>query len=67
MDDHIFVPINTVRTRLLKGPLAAPHQVNLVTVRVASGNDLDRVAKEIGRVIRERKHLPEGGQEKCVV
>ena len=67
MDDHVFVPINTVRTRLLKDPLAVPHQVNLVTVRVAPGNDLDRVAQAIGRLIRERKHLPEGGQTKCMV
>ena len=67
MDDHVFVPINTVRTRLLKDPLAVPHQVNLVTVRVAPGNDLDRVAQAIGRLIRERKHLPEGGQAKCMV
>jgi len=67
MDDHVFVPINTVRSRLLKDPLTTPHQVHLVTVRVAPGNDLDRVAQEIGRVIRERKHLTEGGQEKCRV
>ena len=67
MDDHVFVPINTVRSRLLKEPLATPHQVNLVTVRVAPGNDLDRVAQEIARVVRERKHLPEVGQAKCAV
>jgi len=67
MDDHVFVPINTVRTRLLKEPLPTPHQVNLVTVRVAPGNDLNAVAQAIGRLIRERKHLPEEGQEKCMV
>ncbi|MGA8171496.1 MAG: ABC transporter permease [Methylocystis sp.] len=66
-DDHVFVPINTVRTRLLKDPLAVPRQVHLVTVRVAPGNDLASVAQTIGRLIRERKHLPEGGQEKCPV
>src|SRR5208283_570971 len=67
MDDHAFVPINTVRSRLLKEPLATPHQVNLVTVRLAPGNDLNRMAQEIARAVRERKHLTEGGQEKCTV
>ena len=67
IDDHVFVPINTVRSRLLKEPLAAPRQVHLVTVRVAQGKDLAGLAQAIARAVREHKHLPEGARAQCAV
>lgn len=61
-DNFIILPITTARAHLPNTETANPRQLSLIDVRVFTGADRDAVKQSMLALLRERKHL-RGGQE----
>jgi len=63
-DDEIYVPVTTARSRLPQGEATAPPQLSQIDVKIVSGADRESAKEAILALLRERKHVHEGEQEK---
>ncbi len=66
-DNHVMLPITTARSRLPQKEKAAAHQLSLIDMKVASGADRDTVKETILTLLRERKHIRDGEQDRFSV
>jgi len=63
-DNHVMVPITTARSRLPQKEKAAAHQLNLIDTKVVRGADREAAKEAILALLRERKHIRDGEQDK---
>ncbi|WP_036257731.1 ABC transporter permease [Methylocapsa aurea] len=63
-DNHVFVPITTARSRLPQKEKIAPRQLNLIDMKVLAGADRAAVKEAILALLRERKHIRDGEQDR---
>jgi putative ABC transport system permease protein len=63
-DNHVIVPITTARSRLPQDQKAAPHQLNLIDMKIAPSADREAAKEAILTLLRERKHVHEGEQDR---
>jgi putative ABC transport system permease protein len=66
-DNHVFVPITTARSRLPQKEKAAAHQLNLIDMKVIPGADRTAAKEAILALLRERKHIRDGEQNRFSV
>lgn len=63
-DNHVIVPITTARSRLPQEDRAAAHQLNLIYMKVAPDADRGATKDTILGLLRQRKHIHEGEQDR---
>jgi putative ABC transport system permease protein len=63
-DNHVMIPVTTARSRMPHEDKVAPHQLNLIDMKVAPGADRQAVKEAILALLRERKHIREGEQDR---
>jgi len=63
-DNHVMVPISTARARLPQKEKASPHQLNLIDMKILAGADREAAKEAILALLRERKHVRGGEEEK---
>jgi putative ABC transport system permease protein len=66
-DNHVMVPITTARSRLPQKEKAVPHQLNLIDTKVFAGADREAAKEAILTLLRERKHVRDGEQDRFSV
>jgi putative ABC transport system permease protein len=66
-DNHVMVPITTARSRLPQGEKASPRQLNLIDMKITPGADRAAAKDAILALLRERKHIREGEQDRFEV
>ena len=63
-DNHVIVPITTARSRLPRDDKAAAHQLNLIDMKVAPKVDRGATKDTILALLRQRKNIREGEQDR---
>lgn len=66
-DNHVMVPITTARSRLPQKDKASPHQLNLIDTKVFPGTNRETVKEAVFTLLRERKHIRDGEQDRFSV
>ena len=56
-DDLVLIPLRTFQRRI-----AGNQDVNIIQVSAGKGVSTDRVKRDIERLLRERRHIPPGGE-----
>jgi putative ABC transport system permease protein len=56
-DDLVLIPLRTFQRRI-----AGNQDVNIIQVSAAKGVSTDRVKRDIEQILRERRHIPAGGE-----
>ena len=63
-DNQVYIPITMARSRLPQDDKATAHQLNQIDVKIAPGADREAIKDAILVLLRERKHVREGEQNK---
>jgi putative ABC transport system permease protein len=63
-DNHVIVPVTTARSRLPQKETTAAHQLNLIFMKVLQGADRTAAKEAILALLRERKHIHKGEQDR---
>ena len=63
-DNVVYVPITISRSRLPKPQRVSPREIDYVNFKVILGGDRTAVKDEILAVLRERKHIKDGEQDR---
>ncbi|MCI0598050.1 MAG: ABC transporter permease [Beijerinckiaceae bacterium] len=66
-DNHVMVPVTTARSRLPQKETAAAHQLNLIDMKIAPGADRQAAKEAVLALLRERKHIRDGEQDRFSV
>jgi putative ABC transport system permease protein len=63
LDDEVFVPLRTARSRLGREGDSTPEKLEAIGVKIAPGSDLSDAQRDLTILLRERKHIPFGQQD----
>jgi putative ABC transport system permease protein len=67
MDDVVMVPLETARRRLAGQMNLPPGTVTSISVGTARAEDLPRVERAVGDLLRQRHRIPPGGEDDFTV
>jgi putative ABC transport system permease protein len=56
-DDHVFVPLDSARNRVLGRNPANPHAVTGVVIKVQDGADMAEIADQVRQLVRQQHRL----------
>jgi hypothetical protein len=67
MDRFILVPVTAARSRLPQEGRVSAHQVVAVNLKAFPGADLKAIEEIVRALLRERKHIPAGEEDRFQV